>query len=73
MTSKTTANSSLAKKLVQCLNEAMCFVSNFVLAESFVLRNPLLRQALKRQVVKKPQIPSQNTINGTLLNTDQRF
>jgi hypothetical protein len=46
-------NRRLAKKRVQCLNEALCFVSSSVLADSFVLRNPLLRQAPKRQVVKK--------------------
>jgi hypothetical protein len=41
-------NSRLAKKRVQCLNEALCFVSSSVLADSLVLRNPLLRQAPKR-------------------------
>jgi len=45
---KTGANRRLAKKRVQCLNEALCFVSSSVLADSFVLRNPLLRQAPKR-------------------------
>jgi len=47
---KTTGyNRRLAKKRVQCLNEALCFVSSFlVLADSLVLRNPLLRQAPKR-------------------------
>jgi hypothetical protein len=44
----TGANRRLAKKLVQCLDEDFCFVSNLVLAESLVLRNPLLRQAPKR-------------------------
>jgi hypothetical protein len=44
----TTANRRLAKKRVQCLNEALCFVSSSVLADSLVLRNPLLRQAPKR-------------------------
>ncbi len=44
---KTGANRRLAKKRVQCLDEALCFVSNSVLAESLVLRNPLLRQAPK--------------------------
>jgi len=44
----TAGNSRLAKKRVQCLNEALCFVSSSVLAESFVLRNPLLRQATNR-------------------------
>ena len=43
-----TANRRLAKKRVQCLNEALCFVSSSVLADSLALRNPLLRQAPKR-------------------------
>ena len=46
-----TANRRLAKKRVQCLNEALCFVSSSVLADSLVLRNPLLRQAPKRCVI----------------------
>ena len=45
-----THNRRLAKKRVQCLNEALCFVSSSVLADSLVLRNPLLRQAPKRCV-----------------------
>jgi len=44
----TGANRRLAKKRVQWLIEALCFVSSSVLAESLVLRNPLLRQAPKR-------------------------
>ena len=50
-----TANRRLAKKRVQWLNEVLCFVSSSVLAESLVLRNPLLRQAPKRygQFAKK--------------------
>lgn len=43
-----TANKRLAKKRVQWLNEDLCFVSSAVLADSLVLRNPLLRQAPKR-------------------------
>jgi len=43
-------NSGLAKVAVQCLNEALCFVSSSVLADSLVLRNPLLRQAPNRYV-----------------------
>ncbi len=43
-----TANRRLAKKRVQCLNEAFSFVSSSVLAESLGLRNPLLRQAPNR-------------------------
>lgn len=41
-------NRRLAKKRVQCLNGALCFVLSSVLADSLVLRNPLLRQAPKR-------------------------
>ncbi len=43
-----TDNRRLAKKRVHCLNEALYFVSSSVLADSFELRNPLLRQAPKR-------------------------
>jgi len=43
--SRTTgANRRLAKKRVQCLNEALCLVSSSVLADSLELLNPLLRQ-----------------------------
>ena len=45
---KTTGTSRLAKKRVQCLNEALCFVSSSVLVDSLVLLNPLLRQTPKR-------------------------
>jgi len=49
----------LAKKRFQCLNEALCFLTSSVLVKKFVLsdssvstaRNPLLRQAPKRQTV----------------------
>jgi hypothetical protein len=41
-------NRRLAKKRVQCLFEALCFVSSSVLPDSLVLRNPLLRQAPER-------------------------
>ena len=47
-------NRRLAKKRVQWLNEALCFVSSSVLTDSSILRNPLLRQAPNRQAVKKP-------------------
>ncbi len=46
--SRAAGNRRLAKKRVQCLNEVLCFVSSSVLADSFVLRNPLLRQAPNR-------------------------
>jgi len=43
------ATDSTYKKLaVQWLNEALCFVSSFVVAESFVLRNRQLLVAAKR-------------------------
>jgi hypothetical protein len=48
MTRTTGANRRLAKKRVQCLNETFCFVLSSVVADSLVLRNPLLRQAPKR-------------------------
>ncbi len=52
MTKKAHAgNRRLAKKRVQWLNEALCFVSSSVLAESSVLQNPLLRQAPKRYAI----------------------
>ena len=43
-----TDNRRLAKKRVQCLNEALYFVSSIMLADSLVLRNPLLRRAPNR-------------------------
>jgi hypothetical protein len=57
-----TANRRLAKKRVQCLIEALCFVSSSVLADSLVLRNPLLRQAPNRywQVVCDSKVKAEN-------------
>jgi len=47
-----TANRRLAKKRVQWLNEALCPENrDLVVADSFVLRNPLLRQAPDRCVL----------------------
>jgi len=47
-----TANNSTYKKLaVQWLNEAVCFVSSFVVADSLVLRNRQLLVAANRQTV----------------------
>ena len=43
-----TANRRLAKKRALWLNEVLYFVSNLVLTDSLVLRNPLLRQAPNR-------------------------
>ena len=43
-----TANSTYKKLAVQWLNEALCFVSSFVVADSLVLRNRQLLVAAKR-------------------------
>jgi hypothetical protein len=43
-----TANSTYKKLAVQWLNEALCFVSSSVVADSFVLRNRQLLVAAKR-------------------------
>jgi len=45
---KTAYNRRLAKKRVQYLNEVLCFVSSFVVADSLVLRNRQLRVAANR-------------------------
>lgn len=44
----TAGNRHLAKKRFQWCNEALCFASSSVLADSLVLRDPLLRQAPDR-------------------------
>jgi len=45
---KTAYNSTYKKLAVQWLNEAFCFVSSFVVADSLVLRNRQLLVAAKR-------------------------
>jgi hypothetical protein len=45
---KTGANSTYKKLALQWLNEALCFVSSFVVADSLVLRNRQLLVAAKR-------------------------
>ena len=45
---KAACNSTNKKLAVQCLNEALCFLSSSVLADSFVLRNRQLLLAAKR-------------------------
>jgi len=42
------ANSTYKKLAVQWLNEALCFVSSFVVADSLVLRNRQLLLAANR-------------------------
>jgi hypothetical protein len=44
----TTGNSTYKKLAVQWLNEALCFVSSSVVADSLVLRNRQLLVAAKR-------------------------
>ena len=46
-----TANSTYKKLAVQWLNEALCFESSFVVADSLVLRNRQLLVAANRQTV----------------------
>jgi len=48
MRRKATHNSTYKKLAVQWLNEALCYVSSFVMADSFVLRNRQLLVAAKR-------------------------
>jgi hypothetical protein len=50
---KTGANSTYKKLAVQWLNEALCFVSSSVLADSFRLRNRQLLVAANRCVAFK--------------------
>jgi len=45
---KAAHNSSYKKLAVQWLNEALCFVSSFVVADSLVLRNRQLLVAANR-------------------------
>jgi hypothetical protein len=45
---KAACNSTYKKLAVQCLNEALCFLSSSVLADSFVLRNRQLLVAANR-------------------------
>jgi len=50
-TKNTAGNSTYKKLAVQWLNEALCFVSSFVLADSLVLQNRQLLIAANRQTV----------------------
>jgi len=51
-------NSTYKKLAVQWLNEALCFVTSFVVADSLVLRNRQLLVAPKRY----KQLPDQNVL-----------
>ncbi len=62
-TERRAADNSTYKKLaVQWLNEALCFVSSSVVADSFRLRNRQLLVAAKRQAVKKLTLFSVNEL-----------
>jgi len=54
-----TDNSTYKKLAVQWLNEALCFVSSFVVAESLVLRNRQLLVAANRCVQGAKKIRTQ--------------
>ncbi|NBN98783.1 MAG: hypothetical protein EBV19_06030, partial [Flavobacteriia bacterium] len=45
-----TGNSTYKKLAIQWLNEALCFVSSFVVADNFVLRNRQLLVAANRYI-----------------------
>jgi len=51
-------NSTYKKLAAQWLNEALCFVSSSVVADSFRLRNRQLLVAANRQAVKKSTFSS---------------
>jgi hypothetical protein len=58
---KTKHNSTYKKLAVLWLNEALCFVSSFVVADSLVLRNRHLRVAAKRYPPLQTNLGSANT------------
>ena len=54
MVKQRTANSSLAKGGLTCFVETFVLKQTFVFRMDFGAKNPALRQARKRQAVKKP-------------------
>jgi hypothetical protein len=62
-------NSTYKKLAVQWLNEALCFVSSSVVADSLVLRIRQLLIAANLQAVKKPLF-SFVLSNSTIFKTD---
>ncbi len=53
LTKRAAYNRTYKKLAVQWLNEALCFVSSFVVADSFVLRNrQLLKPANRHRQIK---------------------
>jgi hypothetical protein len=62
---KTAYNSTYKKLAVQWLNEALCFVSSFVVADRFVLRNRQHLVAAKRWLQSEKQLPTNMTTKKT--------
>jgi len=56
-----TPNSTYKKLAVQWLNEAFCFVSSSVVADSFRLRNRQLLVAAKRYLQRQDETPQTTT------------
>lgn len=63
-----THNSGLAKVAVQCSADTFVVNQSLVLRINICGKNRHLRQAAKRQVVKKPQTTFQTTVNCAHLN-----
>jgi hypothetical protein len=63
MTETTPYNSTYKKLAVQWLNEALCFVSSSVLADSFRLRNRQLLVAAKRYQQEFAKSTPTNSVN----------
>lgn len=51
---RTAYNNGLAKVAVQCLNDALRFVSSFVLTDSFMIRNRQLLVGANRHLRQAP-------------------
>ena len=65
----TAPNSTYKKLAVQWLNEALCFVSSSVVADSLVLRYRQLLVAANRYLIKFtcPEITTLSSFSGTLM------
>ena len=65
---KTTANSSYPKVAFQWLNQALCFVTSSVLADSLAIQNRQLLVAAKRCSCEKTRFPDFLTAKFTFAN-----
>ena len=59
---QTAPNSTYKKLAVQWLIEHLCFVSNFVVADSFILRNRQLLVAAKRVCLESTRESGKNAV-----------